>query len=151
MNCKHCGAFLPEGTKFCPSCGTEVVEEVVQPQYNAQPQYDVQPQYQQYVGYEAPAYDQTERAASAKSALTWGILGLAFAVSFYLSFLGIIFSAIAKNKVKAYVAAFGEPTAKVKTGNGLATGGLIAGIVLTVLLVIFIIAVAGAASIDYYY
>lgn len=148
MNCKHCGAFLPEGTRFCPSCGTEVVEEVMQPQYDAQPQYEVQPQY---ASYEAPVYDQTEQAASAKSALTWGILGLAFAVSFYLSFLGIIFSAIAKSKVKAYIAAFGAPTAKVKTGNGLATGGLIAGIVLTVLLVIFIIGVVGAASSGYYY
>lgn len=146
MNCKLCGAFLPEGTRFCPSCGAEVVEEMKQPQYDAQPQYQ-----QQYVNYEAPVYDQTEQAASAKSALTWGILGLAFAVSFYLSFLGIIFSAIAKSKVKAYIAAFGAPTAKVKTGNGLATGGLIAGIVLTVLLVIFIIGVAGAASSGYYY
>ena len=140
MNCKLCGAFLPEGTRFCPSCGAEVVEEMKQPQYQ-----------QQYVNYEAPVYDQTEQAASAKSALTWGILGLAFAVSFYLSFLGIIFSAIAKSKVKAYIAAFGTPTAKVKTGNGLATGGLIVGIVLTVLLVIFIIGVAGAASSGYYY
>lgn len=145
MNCKHCGAFLPEGTKFCPSCGVEVVEEMVQPQY------DAQPQYQQYANYEAPAYNQAEQAASAKSALTWGILGLAFAVSFYLSFLGIIFSAIAKSKVKAYIAAFGEPTAKVKTGNGLATAGLIVGIVLTVLLVVFIIGVVGAASAGYYY
>ena len=140
MNCKHCGAFLPEGTRFCTSCGAEVVDEAVQPRYE-----------QQYESYEAPAYSQPASSETSKSVLTWGILGLAFGVSFLLSILGIIFSAIAKSKAKNYLAANGVLDGKARTGNGLATGGLIAGIIFTVFFIIWVIAIAGAASYGYYY
>lgn len=32
VNCEKCGAELPEGSKFCPSCGTSV-EKVVQEEF----------------------------------------------------------------------------------------------------------------------
>lgn len=59
MNCKNCGAPLSEGTRFCYNCGAEVVEEVMQPQYDTQPQHYAQPQYNAQPQYAAqPRYQQ---------------------------------------------------------------------------------------------
>lgn len=71
--------------------------------------------------------------------LTFGILALAFSLSFYLSFLGIVFGAIGKNKAKAFIEANGETSGQVKAGNIMAKIGFIVGIVMTVFLVIAVI------------
>ncbi len=51
--CKKCGSEMPEGTRFCMNCGSEIVEQVVpayQPPQPEQPPYQqpAQPQYQPY-------------------------------------------------------------------------------------------------------
>ena len=117
MNCSNCGAIVPEGTKYCPNCGTEQAFE--------QPQYE---------GYEAQTATQPN-VVSSTPVLVWGILGLAFACSFYFSILGIIFSGVAKKLAKKYVATYGVLTGKARVGKNLATAGLIVGIIFTVLLV----------------
>ena len=65
--CTNCGAQNPDGTKFCTSCGTPIVQAapveqpVQEPVYQQpvqQPQYQ-QPQYQQ-PQYQQPAYQQPQ-------------------------------------------------------------------------------------------
>ena len=167
MICNNCGNQVADNANVCPYCGTPFAAsapQAAQPQYAqpaqtqyaqpvqnqyAQPQY-AQPQYGQVA--QAPVGDANEREMS-KSTLIWGILGIAFGCSFYLSFLGIIFGAIGLGKAKNYMAA-GYPLAgRAKTGRILALVGMILGIVLTVFFVIWLIAVIAAASYtsSYYY
>ena len=179
MICTNCGAEIPEGAKFCISCGTPAAAAppVEQPVYEAPqaPAYEApqapvyeqpqaapvyaaaaapqQPQYQQY---QQPQYQQqptyyaqpqpADAGVSGKPALTFGILGIVFACTFYLSFLGIIFSAIGIGKAKAFRAAAGQLYGPAKVGKILATIGLIVGIILTVIFVIWLIAIIAAYS-----
>ena len=107
-----------------------------QPQYAPQqPQYQ-QPQYQQPTYYAQP---QPAAGVSGKPALTFGILGIIFACTFYFSFLGIIFSAIGLGKAKAFRAAAGQLYGPAKVGKILSTIGLIVGIILTVICLIVVI------------
>ena len=166
MFCQNCGTLLEEGVKFCPNCGAQVIapmaaepvdetaaeaaEEPVraaeEPVY-AQPQAPVyaQPQAPVYAQPQAPVYEtpvvQPKQPDSplSKSILVFGILGVAFACTFYFSFLGIIFSAIAKGKVKKYIAEGYMLSGKSKVGSILATVGLILGIVLTVIAVLALV------------
>jgi hypothetical protein len=110
-----------------------------QPQYQ-QPQYQ-QPQYQQPQYQQPTYYAQPQPAAnvSGKPALTFGILGIIFACTFYFSFLGIIFSAIGLGKAKAFRAAAGQLSGPAKVGKILSTIGLIVGIILTVICLIVVI------------
>ena len=178
MFCSNCGNQISEGSRFCGVCGAPVEvapqqqpaqTQPVQPQQPAQPEQPVyqqpvyqqpvyqQPVYQQPV-YQQPVYQQenvvdpiakemADKAAG--SALTFGILSLVFACTFYLSFLGIIFACIAFSKAnKNKMFNNGVLHAKAKVGRGLAMGGLIAGIVFTFFLLIFVltmIAVIGEA------
>jgi hypothetical protein len=173
MICTNCGAEIPEGAKFCISCGTAAAAaapQVEQPVYEApqapayeapqQPAYEQppvyaaaapqQPQYQQQA-YQQPQYQQqptyyaqpqpAAAAVSGKPALTFGILGIIFACTFYFSFLGIIFSAIGLGKAKAFQAAAGQLYGPAKVGKILSVIGLIVGIILTVIAAIALIAI----------
>ncbi len=103
--------------------------------YNAAPQ---QPQYQ----YQAPQPD-----ALAGSVLIKGILSVAFACSFFVSFLGIIFGAQGKSLASSCAAMNGgylPPKAKV--GRYLSIGGFIGGIVMTALFGIYFLAFLAALS-----
>ncbi len=114
---------------FCKKCGAELAAgEKFCPSCGAE-----------NVSFAVPAENPTP-------ILTWGILGVAFACSFFLSFLGIIFSAVALSKAKKYLAANGTLPTKAKVGKGLGIGGLIGGIVLTVLFIIYIAVIALAAT-----
>ena len=145
MFCRFCGNELPEGANFCPKCGK--INEVEEATVNENAGAEIP---------ETPVMDATEsvnvfeeeKSSLAGKILTFGILGLAFAVSFWLSFMGIIFSAIAKAKVGEYVAKFGETEGRASVGKGLATGGLIAGIILTVLFFLYIIVLAAAIAVS---
>ena len=174
MFCHNCGTALDEGVKFCPNCGTPIEVPVTEEPVEQAPVYEEpvmeQPVYQQPAApvVEQPVYQQpaapasepvyrapvvnTEAAALSTPILVFGIMGLAFACTFWLSFLGIIFSAIGKGKVKAFLAAGGQLSGKAKVGSILAKVGLILGIVLTVFFVIYLIVViAVAASHGYRY
>ena len=133
-----------------PQYGQPEQNQYAQP---AQPMYGqpAQPMYGQPT-YSAPAAVDPAEAAMSKSVLIFGILGIAFGCTYYLSFLGIIFGAIALSKAKKYVAS-GYPLAgKAKVGRILGLVGLILGIVLTVILIIVIIfAIIYAASYSSYY
>ena len=161
MFCHNCGTALDEGVKFCPNCGAPIAapeaEEPIAPTVEEPVASVVEPVYEQPV-YEqpaAPVYQQpvyrdpivNEEAASLSTPiLVFGIMGLAFACTFWLSFLGIIFSAIGKGKVKAFLAAGGQLSGKAKVGNILAKVGLIVGIILTVFFVIYLIVIIALAA-----
>lgn len=124
MNCTNCGMVVEEGRSYCPNCGAPVQKPYAE-------------RYSE--GGAVPG-------VSATPVLVWGIIGLSFACTFYLSFLGIIFSAVALNKFKAFYAATGYNAGKAKVGRILAKVGLILGIVLTSILVIVIFAGIGAIA-----
>jgi RNA polymerase subunit RPABC4/transcription elongation factor Spt4 len=137
--CKNCQSPLSADAKFCAKCGAEQVE------HNAcaycQAPLENGSKFCSACGAptEAPK-DPMEEKLAVKT-LVFGILGAAFSLSFWFSFMGIIFSAVARGKLNQYLAYTGgsikDPRAGV--GKGLSIGGLIAGIVFTVLLVIVII------------
>ncbi|MBR0351633.1 MAG: hypothetical protein IJH53_00305 [Oscillospiraceae bacterium] len=73
--------------------------------------------------------------------LTMGILAV---VTCGWGILGIIFGAIGKNKARAYVDAYGQTTGQVKAGSIMSKIGFIVGIVMTVIWVIYIIAIVAS-------
>ena len=115
MYCASCGKEMNEGERICSGCGAAVaapVEEAVAP---AKPCVDTTP------------------------ILVHGILALAFACSFCFSWLGILFGALTKKKVKNYLNQGYELTGKPLVGKILGKIGLILGIVLTVVFVIYVV------------
>ena len=156
MFCNNCGAQLEEGTKFCAVCGAPVQDAApVQqatpqyeapapeapsyeaPAYNAAPVYDAAPAYTP-----SPAYNAAPAENPfAGSVLKWGIMALAFACSFYISFLGIVFGIKAKNTAADALAANnGQPlSGKAKVGAILGKVGLIVGIVMTAILALYLL------------
>ncbi len=145
MFCQNCGTQLPEDVKFCPECGAPV--EIIDPLRNEptveEPVVAAAPVFEQPV-YETPTYREPvvqsspEAQALSTPILVFGILGLSFACIPYVNFLGIIFSAIAKSKVKQFLGLGGVLSGKAKVGSILATVGLIIGIILTVIFAIII-------------
>ena len=73
--------------------------------------------------------------------LVFGILGLAFAWSFFLSFLGIIFSAIGISQANNFARENGAVFGKAKVGRILSKVRLPLGIVLAVFFIVYLISV----------
>ena len=149
MFCTNCGASIQDGTNVCPVCGAPV-QGAQQP--NQQPQFE-QPQFEQ-PQFEQPQFNQpyyqqpaVPSSVTPSSVLTWGIVGLAFSCTFFLSFLGIIFSAVGTTKAKKLVEESGQPlSGKAKVGNILAKVGLPLGIVLTIFFIIWVIVIVAAIA-----
>ena len=130
MYCQRCGKEIPDNTIFCPYCSAE--QGLNYPNQTAAAPVQPAPVN--------PYANDPQASADASPVLVWGILGIAFASSFYLSFLGIIFSAIGRSKANAYLAKYGMVFGKSKVGSILSKVGLILGIVMTVFLILYIIA-----------
>jgi predicted RNA-binding Zn-ribbon protein involved in translation (DUF1610 family) len=129
MLCEKCGSQLNDNSRFCPNCGAPIPGE------------------EQFVTqtstYEGPM-------GNPGPVLVWGILGLAFACSFFLSFLGIIFSVIGLKKANQFASFTGGAYSKqASIGRGLSKAGLIVGIILTVFFVIYLISLI--ALVNRYY
>jgi hypothetical protein len=145
MYCRNCGNELPEGANFCPACGTGnevVIENRDAAPANEAPVYEANPTANEFPAYDGavepsvneptePALSEEElieKNALAGKILTFGILGLAFSE---IGLLGLIFSIIAKAKVKAFTQKFGETTGRASVGKGLSIGGFITSIIMT--------------------
>lgn len=140
MFCKSCGNQLPDNAAFCPNCGASFA-----------PAANVDPTPVTYAApINTPSYDSAP-APSPTPILVFGIIALAMACSFWLSFVGIIFGALTRSKVNAYEMQGGQPSGMVKTGSKLGKAGLIVGIIMTVLFVVYLIVIAaiGASYFSY--
>lgn len=147
MFCANCGKVVPDGANACPNCGAALQGQnggpVSQPQ---QPVYQ-QPAYQQPV-YQQPVYQQRPRNPQdgkglSITALVLGICGVALCwigglniVILVLSILGIIFGVIGRKKS---IAAYGK-------ASGLATAGLVLGIIGTAISGIGVLACTACAA-----
>lgn len=116
--CTNCGAELLEGHPLCVRCGASVNQAPMTP------------------------YMEEEAKSVASSALTFGILGIIFSSSFFLSLLGVIFSSIAISKAKKYKRMTGTYLGKAGVARGLGIGGLISGIVFSVIGFFYFVVIA---------
>ena len=141
MFCKFCGNELPDGAGFCTKCGKVVSYEEAQISGINTPFINDN---------EYTPFNEQDKEKESKGAdiLKFAILSLAFASSFYLSVLGLVFSIIARVKLKKYVAQYGETEGKATVGKHLSLVGLIVSIVLSVLcfILLFVIIFAGLSE-----
>ena len=142
MFCKYCGNELTENANFCPSCGKFISES--------------KPATEDYISAgvvdEAPnalEYDQVleeERDAAGRGVLKFAILGIAFACSFFLSLLGLIFAIVSRAKLGAYLARYGETRGPATVGKHLGIAGLITSIVMIVFFSLYVLIIAAAIA-----
>ena len=131
MYCRNCGAAVNENFRVCPQCGTPVHGEEQHLTTNST--------YYGSLGNPTPA-------------LVWGILGLAFSLTFYLSFLGIIFSCIGIRKASNYNEfTRSAPSKKAKIGRRLSISGVIIGSIFTIRLIVIIALAVNYRYLRYYY
>ena len=127
MFCKHCGNQLPENATFCPKCG-----KVNDGQSFGQNE-SYEPINTDNVFYNA------QKDSDAGSILKFSIMGLAF--SFILPILGLIFTIIAKTKVRNFVEAYGETEGRATVGKHLTIPGMISSIFFMVFWFIYTIVI----------
>lgn len=126
MFCDKCGAQLNDNSRVCPQCGAPI--------HGEEQNITVTSTYAGPLG-------------DPKPVLVWGILGLAFSCTFFLSFLGIIFSAIGLKKARAYNQFTNNAqSGQAKTGRILSIVGIPVGIVMTIIFAIYIIAIVGLCT-----
>ena len=94
MFCPNCGTEIREGSSFCPNCGVSLVRE--ESSVNAESDVRYPEQSQPVPVYEDAQSDYSQPMSVSDprelpNVLLWGILGLSFSCTFFLSFLGIIF------------------------------------------------------------
>ena len=136
MYCKSCGNFLPDNAKYCPVCG-KINESVVSEENVKNAEYDYLNDIVVPTGAETAPED-PQKSEDAGSILKFAILGLAFGCTGLLSLLGLIFSYIARGKIKRFVEKYGETSGKASVGKGLSIGGVIVSWFMLVFIVIYI-------------
>ena len=138
MFCKYCGSELPNGTTFCLKCGKDDISE-------ASSEIETTQEIKNSNSFEyTPDVTKEEvvdpqRNSMASKILTFAIMGLAFGASYYLSFLGLIFSIISRVKLSKYIKIYNDTEGKATVGKHLGLVGLIVSIVLLATLFLDII------------
>jgi len=131
--CKACAAPIAPDAKFCAVCGADQTQEKLCAYCHAP--LENNSRFCTVCGNSTQAPKNPMENTYAARTLTFGIMGLAFSLSFFFSVLGIIFSAIAKVNLKKYL----TYTPKIRdgragAGNGLAIAGLAVGITYTAII-----------------
>ena len=119
MYCKKCGTQVFENTRFCPNCNMVINGEELN--------------ITEASTYEGPLGDPSP-------VLAWGILGLAFAITSWLSLLGLIFSIVGLNKAKRFLDfTGGVPNARAAVGRKLSIAGIIVSCIMLIILTVLLI------------
>jgi len=148
MKCTSCGAEIPNGVKFCPSCGASQPEApVVSAAAPVQPQYS----YQAPVAPAAPVYA-APVAPKPKSTgqIIFSIINILCCYGSIFGIIALIFSIMAGS-----AATYEDGVKKLKTAKTLNIIGIIIavlGIVITIaagLLPIILAAISGDFNWDY--
>ena len=91
MQCAYCGSQIPDGLKFCSSCGASLSTEAAgAPTYESAPanagaqQPVAQQPYQQPYNQAQPVYAQPEPQVKDSGSIGWAILG------FFIPIVGLI-------------------------------------------------------------
>ena len=136
MFCKFCGNELPNDANFCTKCGKVVIQEENE---------SVESLITEFPDEQEPSViEDPEKDELGGKILKFSILGLAFACSFFLSLLGLIFSIISKSLVNNYKEMYGETEGRATVGKHLGIAGLIASIVMLVLFAVYVVVVVAA-------
>ncbi len=146
MFCKYCGNELPENANFCPKCG-KINEDASKDDEN---EITVLPSsednHEDIEVLEAEDPFKKEKTDLGGSILKFAILGLAFSLTVWFSLLGLIFSIVARNKVKEYISKFNETEGRATVGKSLSIAGLAVGITFTCLMSILVIVFIAALA-----
>ena len=121
MKCSYCFSEIPDGSRFCTHCGgpQDVAESTATENTVSE-----------------PTPEDPTREKKRSSILTFGILSMIFSLGTSIPFVGTILAIIGKVKSSGYKKAFGDLDGKAKVGSILSTVALIAGILMTIYLVI---------------
>ena len=98
---------------------------------------------------EPPLVADYSGAPSDGSVLGMGIAAIAFGTSFVLSFIGIILGAIGLSKANSFYNRTGTLTPKARTGRILSKVGLWVGVAMTVMFILYLVAIFSAVSYRY--
>ena len=136
MFCKYCGNQLPDDANFCPKCG-KVTDEKTTNTTDSYSSYQPEPIAFEEVNQNFASIQKSEDAGSI---LKFAILGLAFSVP--VSILGLIFTIIAKSKVKNFIYKYGDTEGRATVGKHLTIPGMISSIFFMVFWFIYIVVMA---------
>ena len=117
--CPKCGANVPDGTTYCPTCGA--------------PLY-----FQEAPVQNVPANNAAAASAAGTPCMVLGILSLVFS-----GLVGLILAIVGKSKVRSYEQQFGPATGKAKAGKILTTLGMVFSIIALVFSIIYMIVIIG--------
>ena len=139
MFCKYCGNALQENASFCPVCGKITKDTNGNEEISVTELYTQQEVIEDTDMGEMSNPFKTEKQSLGGNILKFAILGLAFGVTMYLSFLGVFFSVIAQLKLNEYKSKFIETEGRATVGKSLSIAGMIVSIVFSCLLILIII------------
>lgn len=120
MKCSWCGGDVSNGATICPHCEapfdkTEIESALAEEKLH-----------------------EKKRNKSRNTILTIGIISLAIDYLWVLSPIGLVLSIITKVLVGGYKKRYGEVDGKARAGSVLSTIGLILGIILTIVFIIYV-------------
>lgn len=137
MFCKNCGRQLDEGENLCPACGTMNATET--PAATAGIEYAVN---------DTAAVNERLKDEMAGQAFKWGLLSLIFSSTFCLSFLGFIFSFVAKGKASSYETVFGAISGRANAGRILGRIGFGLGLGMTIFFALYLVLIVAFVMLE---
>ena len=137
MFCKNCGRQLDEGENFCPACGTMNATET--PAATTGIEYAVN---------DTAAVNERLKDEMAGQVFKWGLMSLIFSSTFCLSFLGFIFSFIAKGKASSYETVFGEISGRANAGRILGRIGFGLGLGMTIFFALYLVLIVAIVVLE---
>ena len=131
MICKKCNKEIDDLYSFCPYCGSPSDFESTDDTCD-----DLALTEKETLCVKRDESKDGVRSQLSHDILKWGILSLAFSISYPLSPIGFFFSFAAKKLVKEYEMLYGRVTRKSRVGRDLGKAGFIVGLILSIILIL---------------